>query len=126
MVGRIIVGLYSRVGSSAIMAASHTHPITAGQVSGVDWAQWTANIVGVLAVILTALRFSLKRFDIVVSNMIDSKVTPRFDAIDAKLNSHDTRIAYLEGVAQGHSEARTISEGIDQNRRQDNQNARNT
>jgi len=122
MVGRIAVGIYSRAGSSAILAASHAHTVTAGQV---DWAQWTANIVGVLAVVLTALRFSLKRFDIVVSNMIDNKVTPRFDAIDAKLNSHDTRIAYLEGVAQGHSEARTISQGIDQNRRQDNQNARN-
>lgn len=123
MVERIIVGLGGRVRSGAVMAASHASTLT---VVHVDWAQWTANLVGVLAVVLTALRFSIKRFDTVVSNMIDKKVTPRFDTIDAKLASHDTRIAYLEGVAQGHSEARTISEGIDQNRRQDNQNARNS
>lgn len=123
MVERFGVGIASGVRGGVVVATSHAASLTA--VQHVDWAQWTANLVGVLAVVLTALRFSIKRFDTVVSNMIDKKVTPRFDAIDAKLASHDTRIAYLEGVAQGHSEARTISEGIDQNRRQDNRNARN-
>lgn len=82
---------------------------TVVHTTGINWDGVLANVASI-TVILAAFGAiivrSIKRsISDTVNDAITKKVTPALDAIGVTLQTHDTRIARLEGVEEGKRQA---------------------
>lgn len=83
--------------------------LTTVHTTGVNWDGVLANVASITvilgafgALLLRAFKKSIKDE---IASVIEAKVSPVLNSIQARLDNHDTRLARIEGIEEGKRQA---------------------